>query len=42
MQNLYKANLEVEMDQNQIIIIDNGSYQIKVGYSGQNQPLVLG
>jgi actin-related protein len=26
------------MDQNQYIVIDNGTSQIKIGYSGENQP----
>jgi actin-related protein len=28
------------MDQNQYIVIDNGTNQIKIGYSGENQPRV--
>ena len=28
------------MDQNQIIVIDNGTASIKVGYSGENMPRV--
>lgn len=29
------------MDQNQIIVIDNGTSTIKIGYSGENQPRVV-
>jgi actin-related protein len=33
---LQKNNLDSEMDQNQYIVIDNGTSQIKIGYSGEN------
>ena len=29
-------NLDSEMDQNQYIVIDNGTSNIKIGYSGEN------
>ena len=40
MENQLRTSLECEMDKNQIIVIDNGSNSIKVGYSGENQPRV--